>query len=338
MTKDSENLGGISAKKPVIARPYAVGIFDVLGFKSKFAQLGLREVTARYAALIDIVVKRDEHLEEMRTFFPDFKEAPYWYAGGEIGIMTNVYMAYASDTFLVWTNYTWTELHQENDEELERLSKDPTHDWLFLPVPCDPFLDICNELICRSLQVGLPLRGALAVGDAILDKERRIFLGGPIIEANLLEHEQKFIGAGICNSFVDQTIPRRFTLSFNKQLKESAEIDASGLILDWPRHWRNTRSVDIKEVIGSMDTDDRFSDYYQNTLVSIDESEAFAKDFDPGQSCPIRSNYEQFSYSRQGNIAARVRAVRSATPDEVAKILKKANKSNRRGKRQTLRG
>lgn len=334
MTKGPKSLGGISAKNPVLARPYAVGIFDVLGFKNKFAQLGLQEITARYAALIDIVVKRDEHQEEMRTFFPNMKEAPYWCAGGEILLMTKVYMAYASDTLLVWTNYTWTELHQRNDEELEGLSEDPTHDWLFLPVPCDPLLDICNELICRSLQAGLPLRGALAVGDAILDKERRIFLGEPIIEANLLEKGQKFIGAGMCNSFVDQTIPRRFTLSFNKQLKESTENCASGLILDWPRHWRNTRSVDVKEVIDSMNTDAKFSDYYENTLASINQSEAFARDFEPGQACPIRSNYEQFSYSRQGNIAARARAVRSAAPDAVAKIMSKSNKSNRRSEKR----
>jgi len=329
MTADLENLGGISAKTPVTARPYAVGIFDVLGFKNKFAKLGLREVTARYRALIDIVVKRDERFAELKEFFRH-KEGPYWCADGEIMLMTNIYAAYASDTFLVWANYTWTELHEHSDDELENLSKDSKHDWLFQPVPCDPFLEICNELMCRSLQVGLPFRGALAVGDAILDKERNIFLGQPIIDANLLEHDQKFIGAGLCGSFVNQSIPKRFGLPFRQQLKKPCNSDASGLILDWPRHWRNTRTLDLKQVIESMDTEPAFSGYYENTVASIEESEKVAKDFDPGEACPIRSNYEQFSYSRQGEIAAHVMPVRRIEVEETANKISGAGSQRSR--------
>lgn len=331
---DLKSFGAISATNPIVARPYAVGIFDVLGFKNRFEQLGLREITVRYAALIDIVLKRDERLAEMKNFFPHLKEGPYWCAGGEIMLMTKVYAAYASDTFLVWANYTWTELHESKKDELDKLSKDSMHDWLFQPIPCDAFLETCNELMCRSLQFGLPLRGALAVGDAILDKERNIFLGQPIIDANLLEHGQKFIGVGLCPSFVNQTIPIRFSLSFSQQLKKGAAEKASGLVLDWPRHWRNTRPIDLKQVVMSMNTDDAFSDYYQNTLASIEQSENFAKDFELGKACPIRSNYEQFSYSRQGNIAGHVMAVRKITPEETtAKILEASQPTRRNRKR-----
>ena len=334
MIENQDNLGGISAMNPVIARPYAVGIFDVLGFKRKFEKLGLEEITSRYRALIDIVVKRDEHLAEMKTFFPDLKEGPYWCAGGEIVPMTKVYAAYASDTFLVWANYTWTDLHERTEDELEKLSKDSNHDWLFQPIPCDAFLETCSELMCRSLQVGLPLRGALAVGDAILDKERSIFLGQPIIDANLLEHGQKFIGVGMCSSFVSQTIPKRFALSFSQQMKKSSACKATGLILDWPRHWRNTRPFDLKKIVESMNTDNAFSDYYGSTLSSIDKSEKAAEDVESGKACPIRSNYEQFSYSREGNIAAYVRPVRHCTPVETAKLMPKASKPKRRVKKQ----
>lgn len=325
MTEDQGNLGGISATHPVIARPYAVGIFDVLGFKRKFEKLGLEEITARYRALIDIVVKRDEHLADMKTFFPNLKEGPYWCAGGEIVAMTRVHAAYASDTFLVWANYTWTDLHKYTEDELEKLSKDSNHDWLFQPIPCDAFLETCNELMCRSLQVGLPLRGALAVGNAILDKERSIFLGQPIIDANLLEHDQKFIGAGMCSSFVSQTVPKRFALSFSQQMKDPSVRGAGGLILDWPRHWRNTRPFDLKKIVKAMNTDDAFSDYYGNTLLSIDKSEEAVEDVEPGKACPIRSNYEQFSYSREGNIAAYVKPVRRCTPEEAEKLMLKAS-------------
>ncbi|MBL6749224.1 MAG: hypothetical protein ISP90_01815 [Nevskia sp.] len=326
MTTTPKSTRAISTTNPVVARPYVVGIFDVLGFKNTFEKLGLREITARYAMLIDIVVKKDEHLAEMKTYFPHMKEGPYWCAGGEIAVMTKVYAAYASDTFLIWANYTWNDLHEGEKSELERFAKDPNHDWLFRPVPCDAFLDTCNELMCRSLQVGLPLRGAVAVGDAILDKERNIFLGQPIIEANDLERDQRFIGAGMCSSFINQTIPKRFSVSFNRQLKDSTK-ETSGLILDWPRHWRDTRSIDARKVIESMNTDAKFSEYYVNTLASIEQSEKYAKDYAPSNGCPIRNNYEQFSYSRQGNIAAQVMPVCRVKLEESAKLTQTAAKS-----------
>ena len=309
----------ISAENPVVARPYAVGLFDVLGFKNKFEKLGLKEITARYAALIDIVMQRDKNLEEMKTFFGFLKEGPYWCRDGEIVVMTQVHAAYASDTFLVWANYTWTDLHQTPKEELDALAKDRKHDWLFRPVPCDAFVDVCNELMCRSLQVGLPLRGALAVGDAVMDRPRNIFLGQPIIDANILEHGQIFIGAGMCSSFIDQTIPARFRLTYNKQLKNPSMPGASDLILDWPRHWRKTRKVDVREAIQSMNTEDGFADYYQNTLDTIEHSAKYAKEIEPGIACPIRSNYEQFSYERE-DIAGYVLPVRKVTAEEKAKL------------------
>lgn len=304
------NPAAITSENPVVARPYVVGLFDVLGFKSKFETLGLADITARYAALIDIVVKADERRAELSHFFPDQKEGPYWCRDGEIVIHIHVHAAYASDTFLVWSHYTWTDLHTKSDEELQVLSGDPRHDWLFHPVPCDAFLDTCNEFICRSLQVGLPVRGALAVGDAVLDKARNIFLGQPIIDAHALEVGQRFIGAGMCTSFMDQTIPERYRLAFNRQQKSSSTREASGFVLDWPRHWRQTRSWDVRPLINAMNKGDEFAEYYQHTLASVDASEQSTSGaISPGV-CPIRSCYEPFSYAREGGIAAHAHAVR----------------------------
>ena len=304
---------------PIVARPYAVGIFDVLGFKNKFDHLGLEEITKRYAALIDIVLEGDKRRADLDNLFPDRREGPFWCQGGELMIDSRVYAAYASDTFLVWSNYTWSRLHTMDDDEYQKLSQDPKHDWVFYPVPCDGFLDVCNELICRSLQIGLPLRGALAVGDAVLDKAWNIFLGQPIIEAHALEKNQQFIGAGICHSFTNQTIPSRYRLPFNQQIKDQSKKEASGIILDWPRHWRDTRKFDVKPIIESLNTNNDFSEYYRNTLESVELSEQHANT-EARSSRLIRSNYEQFSYSRGGNIAAHVRLVRTATPADLGKL------------------
>lgn len=333
MTSDvSDNLGGITAANPVVARPYAVALFDVLGFKKKFEELGLMEITARYRALIDIVVKQNEHLMFLKSIMPNLQEGPYWCADEKMIVVTRVHAAYASDTFLVWANYTWTELYKRSKEELERLSEDPNHDWLFRPIPCDSFLETCNELICRSLQVGLPLRGALAVGDAIMDKERNIFLGQPIIDTNLLEREQKFIGAGMCSSFVGQTIPKHFSLPFSRQMKRPY-ADFSGTVLDWPRHWRNTRPFDVKPFIEAVNSDSSSSSYYENTFSLIEESEKVPADADEDFRS-VRKNYEQFSYSRGGNIAGYVMPVRRVTPEETAALLRDGKFPMRRTKKQ----
>jgi hypothetical protein len=295
-------------------RPYAIGLFDVLGFKSRFDRCGIRDVAARYASLADVVRQKNEELAQRLTYFPTLREGPYWCAGGEILAMTQVHAAYASDSFLVWAHHTWTDHLQRSDAELEELAKDPAHDWLFRPVPCDALLEACNELLCRSLEVDLPLRGALAVGDAILDRKRTTFLGAPIIEANAMEKRQAFIGAGMCASFAAQQIPARFQLPFCRQLKSSSLDGYSGSVLDWPLHWRRMRTSDLRKVISGMDTQAECSAYYENTLASVSVSDGRADQFEVSSRCPIRTNYEQFSYERNENIAAHAIAVRRLTP------------------------
>lgn len=299
-----------ASPKRILARPYAVALFDVLGFKNLFARLGLKEITARYAALAGIVFEQDEKLATMKEMFPQIKEGPYWCADRKIAVMSTVHAAFASDTFLVWANHTWTALHEYPEEDLSRLAGDPSHDWLFKPIPCDAFLKVCNELMCRSLQVGLPLRGAMAVGDAILDRETNLLLGQPIIDASLLEHDQCFIGVGMCESFVKQQIPKRYCVQFSEQIKADSSASFSGSILDWPRHWRNTRSEAVERVVDSMNTDPAFSIYYENTLSSISVSTEQAEELEAGDACPVRSNYVQFSYDRGDDIAAFAVAVR----------------------------
>lgn len=292
---------------------YLVALFDVLGFEQKLDEIGLKEMLSRYEALIEVVNYRKE---QVRRVFGDlgFSEAPYFSSDGDVFIFNEIHGAYASDSILLWTNRSWPEARGKTIEECKNHLNDPAKAWAFQPIPCDNFFDICNDIMCRSLEVGLPLRGAISVGDAIFDEGRNIFLGQPIVEATRLEKGQQFIGTSFCSSAINQKIPKRYFLKFDRHIKDSFEGNWGGLILDWPRHWRKTRLVDLSKVVLGMNTSINHSTYYKNTLDCISLSQKFADQFEGIEETSIRSVYEAFTWSNK-QLSVRTRAIRRVAID-----------------------
>jgi hypothetical protein len=225
-----------------------IGFFDVLGFKNRFQNLGLSEIAKRYDALIDLVNTRSAH---MATLFGgmNFHEGAYLVQGPDAFILHRMHGAYASDSLLIWAHANFPEARGISEQERKKLAADPAQGWMYHPIPYDVFFGECNELMCHSLEVDLPLRGAFAMGKAILDGDRRVFLGQPLIDANGLEHAQRIIGASFTKSFASQTIPKRFGLPFDSHLKDKNNTLFAGQILDWPRHWRSTRRNDLRKIV-----------------------------------------------------------------------------------------
>lgn len=287
---------------------YLVALFDILGFEQLLASVGLKEMLARYEALIEVVNYRKE---QIRRVFGDmgFSEAPYWTAERDVSIFNEVHGAYASDSILLWTNRTWPEARDSTIETCNALAKNPSNGWAYQPIPCDNFLDVCNDLVCRGLEVGLPLRGAISIGDAIFDGNRNIFLGQPIVEAARLESGQRLIGASFCKSAMAQTIPKRFSLNLTHHIKDGYEKNFGGISLDWPRHWRKTRVMEVANIINAMNTDERYSLYYRNTLDLVEHSQGFASKFESLEETSIRTVYEAFSWSNKA-LSIKARAVR----------------------------
>jgi hypothetical protein len=62
-------------------------------------------------------------------------------------------------------------------------------------------------------------------------------------------------------------------LPFRSHCKPGLETLIFGATLDWPRHWRKSRSEDAAGVVAALNTDARFADYYLTTLGFIDFSE-----------------------------------------------------------------
>lgn len=297
----------------VMAYGYLVAFFDVLGFEQKLSSIGLAEMLARYEALIDIVNYRKD---QVKLVFDErsFKEAPYWNNDGDVSVFNKIHGAYASDSILLWAESAWPAARGKSLGACRKLAADAANGWQYLPIPCDNFLDVCNDLICHSLEVVLPLRGGISMGEAVLDQEKNIFLGQPIVEAARLEKGQRFIGASFCNSAMNQTIPKRFSFQFDQHIKNDYKGKWGGIVLDWPRHWRRTRSADLVSVIKGINVDNQFSDIYENTLDFIAHSQKNAGQFESIAETSIRSAYDAFAWSNE-KLSISARAVRRVIVD-----------------------
>jgi hypothetical protein len=191
--------------------------------------------------------------------------------------------------------------------EHQNHASEPSNGWQYHPIPCDNLLDVCREMICHSLEIGLPLRGALALGEAVLHRERGVYLGQPLIDAARMEHTQRIIGASFTRSFMDQIVPQRYLVPFDAHLKDVRDGLFQGNVLDWPRHWRATRKTEVREVIRALNAVPPATAYYDNTLRMVDASDAQATMFDGSEDTRIRSVYPQFSAPE---LSLRARAVR----------------------------
>jgi hypothetical protein len=215
-----------------------VCLLDVLGFEAKLAAVGLNSLRAKYDALVQCVKDK---------------------TGGVVGIdlpdgpaVTTVYIghAYFSDTILFWMRYE--------------------------PIKAQFFTRVMADLVCNGLELGLPLRGSIAVGEAVLDGESGVFLGQPLVEAARVEKEQRWIGVSFGPSLRPPDFYRFYPFmvqQYRSHYKDTAGVLATGMVLDWPRYWRETRKTDPCVVISALDSDSRFSSYYQSTSAFVDYSE-----------------------------------------------------------------
>lgn len=214
---------------------------DVLGFSNLVRTTGLDTLYKKYQQLVSAA---DESQVD-GVFFSSRSGHPFF------GYQ-RIEATYFSDTIIFWCPY---DVHH-----LEVLANS------------------IKEVICRSIELGLPLRGAISVGEARLNSEEKVFIGEPVVKAAEAEKVQKWIGVTMSNSFREEPYNAGFKadcfLQYEKHLKPEGLPAVTPLVVDWPRRWRATRSGSLVDAIKSPNTDSRFADYYTNTLEFVDFSEA----------------------------------------------------------------
>ncbi|MCL5031428.1 MAG: hypothetical protein M1480_20690 [Bacteroidetes bacterium] len=215
-------------------------LLDVLGFESLFNKLGLESIETKYKELIEIVEQQNIGLA--------FTVGP---EGHPVIGFAGIESAYFSDSIIFWCKY-----------DIIRLE-------ILLQCMC--------ELLCKSIEIGLPLRGSVSVGKVKIDKSKSIFLGQPIITAARAEVVQKWIGITLSKIFNDKPYNGGFKadviLQYDKHIKEGGQDKVIPLVIDFPRHWRLKRGSSLIEAIDKLNDDERYADYYNNTIAFVKYSE-----------------------------------------------------------------
>ena len=214
-------------------------LLDVLGFENILKSIGLERLHKKYEELIQYVKSQQGGLNIVPT------------SGGHVAVgwllLENTYF---SDTILFWTNYNKMSL--------------------------PGFTQLISESICFGIELKLPLRGTMVIGDMILDNENKKYLGEGLVEAARTERLQNWIGVSFGQSFNKSDYKSGFHLNtvlpYKSHYKDKDSGYATGMVVDWPRRWRETRNTDINTLVLNLDNDSKFSEYYQNTLRFIDFS------------------------------------------------------------------
>lgn len=251
---------------------FIVCFLDILGFKRKLETIGIDEIEKRYDILTESIRSiNNRHYE----FFPDTKmESPIWIQDNNnlnLTFLYRVYLHYASDSIILWSDRNWEIYnHIENEDQIPEHQK-----WVKYPKPCDPFIDLCNEIMCKGLEIGLPLRGSISIGDGRFNFKTNKFIGKVINDCSIVEKLHNHVGIAMSSLFLKQIIPNRYKLEFEHHIKDNISEDERSLIssfvVDWPRHWRNTRTALLNDYLNENDFKEDPTKY-EITLKMMEES------------------------------------------------------------------
>lgn len=224
---------------PQISR-FAFALFDVLGFSYRVGTESLGSILADYQQLIERAVLRPSAKGGLTAF-----QTP---EGALLTVTVAPHFAYFSDTILLWCPLT--------------------------PPLVGGFVERCSDLMCEALAMGIPLRGAITLGDAVLDNESNIYIGKPIVEASNLERGQDWIGLTFGNTamwspFLAQ-IHGASVIEYQTPMKGGYEEYAAPIVVDWPRRCRDKYSTDpirkldemrVSHAANKYDNAKRFASY-----------------------------------------------------------------------------
>ena len=125
--------------------------------------------------------------------------------------------------------------------------------------------------------MGIPLRGAITLGDAVLDSTQCVYLGKPLVEAANLEKGQEWIGLtlGVTAAWSPFLAQQHGATLFEypAPMKTQLAKYASPIVVDWPRRWRESRSQSLADKLAEL-ADSNFITKWNNTRSFVEFSQA----------------------------------------------------------------
>jgi len=123
-------------------------------------------------------------------------------------------------------------------------------------------------LIAAAIDIGWPLRGGLAYGQCVLDRDTRTFIGQPIVNAYHLEESQEWIGAGLHASVIEHPLLGTSITRHEDVIAYAVPTKRSSLPISYAIHWcpYSARArVAIREMKSRV-TNRKARRYYKQTL------------------------------------------------------------------------
>lgn len=221
-----------------------VGLFDVLGFSKRLETEGLENTVSLYNDLISTTVKKEAG---WCSRFVNDGTGKYFPALIDL----NIRYAYFSDTILLW-------------HTLEKLY-------------AAPFISYCATFVCEALALDVPVRGAIALGEAVMHRSIGTYIGQPIIDAARLEQVQQWIGVSFARSATWPpflaALDAQLIIEYDTPVKEGKTSLLSPVVLDWPRRWRELYGSSPSEQVLAMN-EATPHEYYGKTISFIEHSQA----------------------------------------------------------------
>lgn len=253
------------------AQNYFVALFDVLGFSALVAEKGSQTLLARYQELIDKAVLNTNYTGVGRV----------WIGKNQYGLgsfYAPVSYAYFSDTIMLWTTNRFTYVA--------------------------PFLAKCADLICEALKIGMPLRGSISYGSAVMNKTTNTFIGRSIVEANAIEKGQRWVGATLGIGFMLNSVREALSETlvvplYCQHFKPEMPLTFPYLTLDWVNRWKARKNPDLVSVLNTLKekAPDKNKVYYDNTLDFISYV-----DFDPFEARAVFLRATTYHVRNLGNV------------------------------------
>lgn len=260
---------------------YTIALFDILGFSNFVEKNGTDIILELYNKLLDLISKQQSGIGDNSG--PTINAVPIrmtedWkhnlMVAGNNGYVN---VCHFSDTFILYVNY---HLHNRGFWLANR--KDEPYPLLLGEVgtPYYPimyakhyiylsFLQTCMEFFCEAIVAGIPLRGCISTGPAVMDSYKSIYIGSTLVEAARGETEQNSLGIAFGKSFNNcHPVYNDYFIPYLSHIKENSSF-LSPMMLDWARYWQKSPTFNkhnLVECINKMNTDARFSSYYDNAI------------------------------------------------------------------------
>lgn len=274
-----ENLKRISSQEQV----YSIALFDVLGFSDFVENNGNKIILELYNKLMDLINKQKSTFEGQPSFAGSVVPVPIskdWKSSVLLADADGyINVCHFSDTFIIYVNYNLIKqgfwLADKKDEPYPLLLGEiGTRQY---PVMYErhhiylSFLQTCMDFFCQAIVAGIPLRGCISTGLAIMDSYKSIYLGAPLVEVARGEAAQNSLGIAFGKSFNNShPVYNDYFIPYTDHMKDNNRKNfLSPMVLDWARYWRESpdfKDYSLSDCINKMNKDSQHTMYYDNAI------------------------------------------------------------------------